>query len=244
MTRKFGRIKDRDDHRDHILAIGKRDGVSYEDVDLRTTGFMPAIWDQGDTSSCTAHGIGAAYEFMRAKENILYFQPSRLFIYYNERALENSISDPDAGAEIRDGLVSLIKWGAPHEDMWPFDLKKVVNVPTSKAYGDAWHYKIKAYKRLPFMLRSIQSALTNNIPIIFGCEVYDSFMDIGSDGVVPENSGNLAGGHCMLIVGSKPGYFIVRNSWGTSWGDNGYCYMPYSVLMNDRTADFWAITTA
>ena len=60
------------------------------------------------------------------------------------------------------------------------------------------------------------------------------------------------GGHAVSIVGyddtmpvdgRSPGRFIVRNSWGTSWGDNGYFYMPYDVLKTPGMAsDFWLIS--
>jgi C1A family cysteine protease len=47
-----------------------------------------------------------------------------------------------------------------------------------------------------------------------------------------ENAGNMdeylpdtkRGGHAVAIVGYRPGRFIVRNSWGTDWGDGGFAY--------------------
>ena len=54
-------------------------------IDLRTSGFMPAVYDQGQAGSCTANAISGAFEFGLIKQKIVDFMPSRLFVYYNER---------------------------------------------------------------------------------------------------------------------------------------------------------------
>lgn len=70
----------------------------------------PHIYDQGQLGSCTANAIGAAFEFGLRKQKLKIFTPSRLFIYYNERVIEHSVSI-DNGVMLRDGMKSINKQG-------------------------------------------------------------------------------------------------------------------------------------
>ena len=61
---------------------------------------------------------------------------------------------------------------------------------------------------------------------------------------LPNRSEQLLGGHAVVCVGydDKSQRFICRNSWGTSWGDKGYFYMPYNYLTNSRlSSDMWVL---
>ncbi len=65
-------------------------------IDLRNQ--CPAVYDQGQLGSCTANAIGAAMEFEMMKQSAAdAFMPSRLFIYYNERVIEQTVGT-DSGA--------------------------------------------------------------------------------------------------------------------------------------------------
>jgi C1A family cysteine protease len=97
-------------------------------VDLRSE--CPPIYDQGQLGSCTANGIAAAIEFDQHKKDRKEFVPSRLFIYYNERAIEGTVSQ-DSGAQIRDGIKSVATLGAPPESDWAYDIKKFAQKPPS-----------------------------------------------------------------------------------------------------------------
>lgn len=66
--------------------------------------------------------------------------------------------------------------------------------------------------------------------------------------MVPMPSANeqVMGGHAVCCVGfdDNKKCFIVKNSWGASWGLNGYFYMPYEYMSDtDLTSDFWIITS-
>ena len=100
-------------------------------VDLRTQ--CPPVYDQGQLGSCTANGIAGAIEFDRKKQDLPDFVPSRLFIYYNERVMEGTVAQ-DAGAQIRDGIKSVAKLGAPPETDWPYDIEKF-----AQAAGQSLH---------------------------------------------------------------------------------------------------------
>jgi C1A family cysteine protease len=214
---------------------------------------MPGIYDQGQLGSCTANAIAAAIEYAQRKERYREYVPSRLFIYYNERVMENSVAS-DSGAEIRDGIKSVISQGvcpeSPYADraVWPYDEPAVFTRPVEACYADAHKDLVKGYARVAQSVDAMEQCLAVGFPIIFGMTLYTHFESdlVARTGVVlmPQMSEKCLGGHAMLIVGyfHNDRLFIVRNSWGKGWGQKGYCLMPYAYLTNpDMASDFWAI---
>jgi len=217
-------------------------------VDMRKN--CPAVYDQGNLGSCTANAIAGAYQFDQMKQkNKTVFVPSRMFLYYNERAMENSVST-DSGAMISDGIQSIANTGICPESQWPYVISKFATKPTTACYTSAKSYKCSSYKQISNSLQQLKQGLANGYPIVFGMDVYESFESTTVDktGVVPMPKKNeqLLGGHAMLIVGydDSKQWFIVRNSWGPSWGSNGYCFIPYAYLTDPNMAsDFWSLIT-
>src|SRR3954470_8877099 len=117
---RYGWIPDLPDHRDYILRASARALAKLpRKIDL--TKACPAVYDQGEIGSCTANAIAAAVEFDQMKQRMRgVFMPSRLFIYYNERVIEQTVEE-DSGAMIRDGIKSVAKQGACKEKLWPYD---------------------------------------------------------------------------------------------------------------------------
>lgn len=197
--------------------------------------------------SCTANAIGGAIEFDQRKQGTKEFVPSRLFIYYNERVMEDTVNQ-DAGAQIRDGIKSVVKLGAPPESDWPYDIAKFTQKPPQQAYQDAIQDLVASYARVTQSLGQMQGCLASGYPFVFGFTVYESFESeaVASTGIVPmPASGERAvGGHAVVAVGydDTKRTFIVRNSWGADWGDKGYFYMPYEYLLtSDYADDFWTV---
>ena len=247
MERKYGWKNSNPDFRDFKCAIKRK--TKIQSSDLRS--LMPPVYDQGQTSSCTGNAAGAAFEYDLIKQKFKPFIPSRLFIYYNERVIENTVDQPDAGASIRDSVKALQTYGVPTEDLWKFDLEKIVTKPTDDVYKAALKNKITSYAAVPKTdLNSLAPILTAGHPIIFGATLYDSFESeaVAKTGLVPMpgTKEGQVGGHAILIVGVDldKKVFIVRNSWGEGWGDKGYCYMPIDYITNpDLCDDFWVINT-
>jgi C1A family cysteine protease len=215
-------------------------------MDLRST--CPAVYDQGQLGSCTANAIGGALEFNQIKQGREGFVPSRLFIYYNERVMENTVGE-DSGAMIRDGIKSVAKLGAPPEvPDWPYEINKFKDKPPAIAYTHALKYQAILYERLDQQLDQLKGCLASGFPFVFGFSVYESFesQTVAKTGNVPmpkPNEQNL-GGHAVLAVGYDDGKkrFIIRNSWGADWGLDGYFTLPYDYLTDANLADdFWTI---
>jgi len=236
------------DHRDHRYVKVKPWYRRFPArVDLRAQ--CPPIVDQGQIGSCTANAIAGALGFLEIAKDPAFqfssFEPfSRLFIYWRERVMEG---DPmqDAGAMIRDGVASCFQKGACREKTWPYDANKLFTTPSQPCYAEAYGHKLTKYMRLNNLnLTELLDCLAAGFPFVFGISVFASFFMTGRDGMVPAPYGPLEGGHALLCVGYDLASqrFIVRNSWGTGWGDQGYCYIPFGYLTNMNLADdFWTL---
>jgi C1A family cysteine protease len=247
--KRYGWRPDLPDARDHLYAAPSAVMSALPPkVDLRSQ-FPAPPYDQGDLGSCTGNSIAGAIQFERKKQKLTPdFIPSRLFIYYNERVIENTVNQ-DAGAQIRDGIKSVAQQGVCTEKTWPYDLAKFATKPSAAAYTEAKKYKVTSYRRLTQNVTQLKGCLASGYPFVFGFTVYDSFESakVRQTGIVPMP--NLAkeqvqGGHAVCCCGYDDSQqrFIVRNSWGPGWGQKGYFTMPYAYLTdNNLSEDFWTI---
>jgi len=245
---RFGWTPDIPDARDFLYSAPQAVLTTLPTkADLRKQ--CPPVYDQGQLGSCTANSIGAAFEFDQLKQGQTDFMPSRLFIYYNERDIEGTVSS-DSGAMIRDGMKSIAKLGVCSETTWPYDIAKFKKKPPAKAYTEALTHQALIYRRVTQALRQMQGCLAQGYPFVFGFTVYESFesAQVAKTGTVqlPAPGEATLGGHAVMAVGydDSKQRFIVRNSWGPKWGMSGYFTLPYGYLTNPQLAsDFWAIYT-
>jgi C1A family cysteine protease len=254
-VRGYGWRPQMPDARDKMYAR-RRTGNLPPAADLRPS--MPPVYDQGQLGSCTGNAIAAAMEYERDRQGLPDFTPSRLFVYYNERALEGTVSS-DAGAVIRDGIKVVNTQGVCPETLWPYDIGMFAVKPPQRCYVAATKDKAVQYESIQ-TLGDLKDALASNLSVVFGFTVYESFESqaVAQTGVMPmpKKSESVVGGHAVLAVGysDAKSQVIVRNSWGPSWGDQGYFYMPYQYLTGSKASsdassvssahlasDFWAI---
>jgi hypothetical protein len=216
-------------------------------VDLRS--FLTSVENQQQTSSCVANAVAGAYEYL-VKQHLKdkSYDVSRLFIYYNARYLGNI--EGDNGSYIADAIKGLKEYGACSETTWPFDESLVNDEPNQQAYDEAVNFLIEDTQLVQTNLNDWKMCLAEGYPVIFAIKLFDSFDKQRKKGLVPlptssEKNRESHSGHSMLCVGYSEAdkLFIVRNSWGDSWGDSGYCYIPYDYLMNKdyNFGDSWII---
>jgi C1A family cysteine protease len=242
----YGWKPDFPDHRDFKYVASERSLANLPtSVDLR--GNCPPVYDQGELNSCTANAIAGAFQFELIKQNVQVFPPSRLFIYYNERVIENSVNS-DSGAYNRDGLNTISQQGVCAEDTWPYNIGEFAQKPYESCYQSALQNIVTSYYGVSQDIDQMKSCLADGYPFIFGFTVYESFesQQVGQTGVVnlPGDDESVVGSHAVVAVGynDTQNQFIVRNSWGADWGLNGYFTMPYAYLLNEHlSSDFWTI---
>lgn len=234
-------------------------------VDLRPGAISP-VFDQGNLGSCTGNGISAAIAYELSKMQV-HFIPSRLFIYYNERVIEGSVSE-DSGANIRDGIKSVASTGVCSEVDWPYNISKFATKPSIVAYSDAKKDIVKSYQSISqdVILNSFKQSLAAKNPVVLGFSVYDSFegdlVALSGNVPYPQQTENMIGGHCVLAMGYNTGpavpiigsitkksfifpsqSILCQNSWGPDWGIDGFFTIPINYLSNpDLASDFWNIT--
>jgi len=220
--------------------------------DLRDHYHFGPILNQGNLGSCTANSIAEAFQFNEIKQGYgqAEFDPSRLFIYYNERKMEGSIGT-DAGAALRDGFKSINSTGICSEELWPYNIDRFADEPPRECYDQARTEKVLKYRKVSQTVDAMRHALFDeHQPICFGFTVYDSFesAEVKESGIMPMPAAGekVQGGHAVLCVGfdDESKRFIVRNSWGEDWGQAGYFTMPYEFISDpDSASDFWIIET-
>lgn len=242
---KYGWIPDLPDQRDFlysqlVIPIPRLPAA----VDLRS--HCTPVENQGQLGSCTACALVGNLEFIKKQKLKKIINFSRLFLYYNERVIRHT-QNSDSGSSIRDGIKTLVKTGDCLESLWPYDIAKFAVKPPQKAYDEAQDSEITKYFRL-HAADEMKHTLSGGYPFVFGFAVYESFESpkVTKTGLVPlpKKDERLVGGHAVMAVGydDTKNYFIVRNSWGASWGDKGYFYMPYAYLTNTKlSSDFWTI---
>jgi hypothetical protein len=244
---RFGTHPDVPDVRDREFVPRRRlRGALPPSVDL--TAQCPPVFNQGTVlNSCSAQAIAAALWFLERRRARDAPAPSRLFLYYNERA-RAGLTGTNAPVSLRDGYKSVARQGICAESRWPYRNDRFAAKPPPACYRAALAHRAIRYFRLRRELGHFRSCLASGYPFAVGISVYQSFISkaVARSGVVPlpQRRDKHLGGHAMLVVGYDDAarQFTVRNSAGPRWGKKGYCVMPYAYLLNVQLAwDFWMV---
>lgn len=189
--------------------------------------------DQSSLGSCTANGIAQMlYVAMKAnptQANIVAFVLARLFLYYEERALEGT-TDQDSGANIGDGLRILAAKGVPPESVYPYDIAKFTQNPgpavDMAAFDSRGSLSINYHpisSTGAHLITDVEAALTSGRSVVFGMTVTEEFCSTQPSGTIhtPAPGSQVAGGHCEAVIGHDHAAqrFKIKNSWGGDWGD-------------------------
>jgi C1A family cysteine protease len=244
-----------------MLTTVLKDNKTVPEVDLRSFFNNVKIEDQGDVGSCTGNACASLIEGFAYKTFGKYTDVSRMFLYWAARWI-GGLFPGDNGAELRNVMGGLVLFGAPPEEFWPYELKRVDMKPTAECFAFANNFKAVKYYRIDTpkkektaILNDIKLHLTNNLPLMFGFTCYAS-LDQATGGKIPYPGKNdkMDGGHAIVACGfhdkmkivnpldksTTTGAILVRNSWG-DWGENGYGWLPYEYVLSGLASDFWVL---
>jgi hypothetical protein len=223
LERGLGALADSDDPRDYpIDALYAAEDAEPPELDALPSAYhvpfpLTPILDQGSSPMCVAYSTSWQKAYADRRDYLAW-------IDFAEPVFFHQIGGTERGAEVRWAMQRMVDAGYP-----------VTGVPNAAA-----QHRIAAYYRIdagPDMHGQIRQALaTFHVPLVLSIAWYRSWFRPKADGTLPAPE-TLVGGHAIVVVGwREDGALLLANSWGTDWGEKGYCWLPKAYLSHARAA--------
>ena len=208
--------------------------------------------DQGPLQSSSAHACAALLEYFERRSHGQQLDPSVLFLYYTARRMLGAVGN--VAVNLRATLKAIAHCGLPPQRYWPYEADKHDVVPDAFLYSFSNRYAKLRYFRVDHRSRDghesldlVRTYLAAGFPSVFGISMPTSVSKAAEIPYRPTFDGVL-GGQSLLAVGyddkwpsSSRGALLVRNSWSTDWGENGYGWLPYAFVEERLALDFWTV---
>ncbi len=227
------------------------------------------VYNQGKLKSSAAFAAVGIVEYLENQFYGKFIEASPLFLYKVARNFLHETGDLNVLPRTIVG--ALVLFGVPPEEYWPYTDKSGADPdgfdrePSAFCYSFAQNYKVRLYTKIdqtntltPELVDKIKTAIANEIPSILCFDIYESIWQDITNGKIPypqKNEKLIEENHSVMIIGYDDSYkiknqnnnkktkgaFLIKNSWGTDWGDDGYGWLPYEYILKRRARDCWLI---
>lgn len=223
-------------------------------IDMRSASPSRYRQNQGSVGCCVLAALIRAIEIQRALRRRPHVDLSILAAYYQCRQLMNPPEiEKDAGTYIWLAVEVLKRFGVVEETYWPFDANNLLHHPPDNMWEVMQRsslVKIKAGYRITSngeeRVADVIEALELGHPVIYGTAVGPQWTAYyGSQShtpLLPVDPAQKLGNHATVLLGWDGNNFLGENSWGRSWGEDGFYSMAPEVIA-DHIHDPWIITT-
>jgi len=208
-----------DDYRDYIYELGLRLNPKKKlptKLDYRND--LLEIRNQGDQATCVGL-VGACIKEWQERMDINFRE------YMSGQFLYNLRTSGHNGMTGRDLMKTIKCYGSCPERYYPYGLKEKLQDISRKILIKAKRFGIQTYAQV-MTIGGLKSALIENGPCYISMPVYQFENDHFWGPIKPYQK--RLGGQALVVIGYNKKGFILRNSWGSKWGDSGYIIYPYS----------------
>jgi len=190
-------------------------------LDYRTN-LLP-VRNQGNQGSCFAMSVACMKEYQEKQDYGLNEYLSPQFFYNIRGNLYDNNKQNDEGMYGRNVMKLLMKYGICSENLYSYGRIQYKDKIPESCFKDAENHKIKGYGRV-LSIEALKYSLKYNGLCLIVFPIYN----YGPEMWIKNENDKFLGGHAMTIVGYLEKCFIIRNSWGPDWADNGYSYYFFS----------------
>jgi hypothetical protein len=208
------------------------------------------VLDQKDTRACTGFALSTVVNYLLARNGRTADNPVSPFMIYSmaRRYDEFPGCVSDTGSSLRGAMKGWYKHGVCRTALWKtIDMPKASKNVISDWWLDAALRPLGAYYRIDIHSVTDMHIALNEAGILYASAICHSGWDQGANLPVSKRKnwtipmqtpGFSGGGHAFVIVGYNEEGFIIQNSWGTDWGDNGRAILTYEDWI-ENAMDCW-----
>jgi C1A family cysteine protease len=211
------------------------------------------VEDEAQCGTSTSHACVALIQQFERRSSGRLLHLSRLFVHHTARRMAHGPTL--GGISLRMALKAISRCGIPPEKYVPYDHFSLEHQPDAFAFSFQRGFRSLRYLRLDDrqstgdeILMRLRSFLAAGFPIVLGFPLHSSISNepeilfpTGPDAVVGGQAVTAVGFDDKLRIRSGKGALLIRNSWGPTWGDDGYGWLPYTYVTERLAVDFWTL---
>jgi len=257
-----GWSRDLPDHRDYthrhsvvkkmLAGLAPLKGRHAEPAQVDWREYCAPVQDQQDLATSCAHACIGLIQYFERRSSGRVIAPSRLFLHANAQRLAG-FEAAQGGAGLRVTFKAAVRFGLPPERFWPYEPAAIAKTPDPYVYGFDSEFRGLRYLRLDGPTQTgaqTLSVVKSFVAAGFACALgfgVPSSLTADPEIPFPTLFDSIRTGHAVTAVGyddalrirSERGALLIRSSWGTSWGMEGYGWLPFRYLTDRLAGDIW-----